>query len=239
MGVNFSTATEYYRRAATWSGDVISIACWVKMDSIASDQAIICLGDEAASGTTYYRVRFANAQQAFSMTHDDGAGSSATGTVTPTVGKWHHVCGTCDGLSSRALWTDGGDQATSSSVRTSIASLIDNFCIGARVTSAADQDLEGSVFWATVWQGYALTAADALFLSKGAPPWLVAPQNLFAFVPLATADGVRDWITGGAFTANGGTPTTDDSPHVMGQTSSFWASASANTTIIVPTGPIR
>lgn len=242
MAVTFASASsESYYRSASFSGDVFSMAAWVYLDSTASDQAIISCGDEGSAGTNYYRLRYGTAGS-FQCTHDDGTGSTAFSTLTPSTGVWYHVCcafAALGGTDARTVWTDGGNAGSSTSTRTSISSILDNVSIGGRRTSTTDQYLSGRVMWATVWQGYALVEADAAALAGGLPPWFIHPESIVSFTPLYSADGTpRDWMTGGAYTTTG-TPTTSEGPHVHSAGAIYPMFTPGGISLIVPTGPLR
>lgn len=243
MAVRFASASseDYYQPSVTFTGNVRSFACWAYMDNSTQDHCFVGAFDSDVSASNQYRFYYDFGVGAYRLRmHDGTSGLSAASTAAAITGQWFHACCYENGLSDRGIWINGGDFGQDTTTASSIASVIDNIAIGSARDNGPDRHIEGALFWPTVWEGYALTAADAAALAKGVPPWLIHPESLQFFTPLGSADGTpRNWVDGTALSVTG-TPTTDEGPHVQG-VGPIWTpyAAITNTIITVPTGPQR
>ena len=201
MARNFNGTSDYVSSSITPSHPY-SFACWFRTTNMTQVKPII--GFNNGSGSRYDQIWFRGdvAGDPIDILSDAGAGQVITrSTAGTTTGVYHHACAVITSATSRTIYLDGGNSATSI---TSVNPTVDTFNI-ARYPAAF---FAGDVAEAALWT-VALSAEDVLALAKGVSPMLVRPQNLQFYAPL-----IRDLIEvkGLAITSSGGSST--DHPRI-------------------------
>lgn len=179
-----------------------SFACWFRTTNMAQTKPII--GFSNAAGSRYDQIWFrgAVAGDPIDILSDAGAGQAITRSTSGTTpGVYHHACAVIASATSRTIYLDGGNSATTT---TSVNPTVDTF----NVARFPGEFFAGDVAEAALWD-VALTAADVAALAKGLSPMHVRPQSLLFYAPL-----IRETVelTGVAITSSGSTST--DHPRV-------------------------
>lgn len=202
MARNFNGTSDYVGSSITPSYPY-SFACWFRTTNMTQVKPII--GFNNVAGSRYDQIWFRGdiAGDPIDILSDAGAGQKITrSTAGCTSGVYHHACAVITSATSRTIYLDGGNSATSTA---SVSPTVDTFNI-ARFPSWGG--VAGDVAEAALWT-VALSADDVLALAKGVSPMLVRPQNLQFYAPL-----IRDLIEvkGLAITSSGGSST--DHPRI-------------------------
>ena len=135
--------------------DAITISVWIKPDDWNGNRRILQKGNE----DNQYRLFADNGKLAF-----DIAGAGAVYGTLPSVGEWHNVAATYDGLQIK-LYVDGV-QIGSAAASGKIGVTTDQLNIGTKSTSAAKSDyFKGDIDKITIWN-YALSEAHIKNLAK-------------------------------------------------------------------------
>lgn len=142
--------SQYIKSSATPINSYpISFSGWVKFDNIASDRAIITLGDELTTneyigiwkaGSANFRVGGANG----------GAQIRVTSTTTTNINQWYHVVGVMTNSTHREIWVNGINEANNTDTLTFPTS-VDNIGIGVLSLSSDFWLLDGSLDDVTIW----------------------------------------------------------------------------------------
>lgn len=194
--------TSGYVSAAITPSMPYTFACWFRTTNMTQTKPII--GFNNATGSRYDQIWFrgAVAGDPIDILSDAGGGQVITRSTSGTSsGVYHHACGVIASATSRKIYLDGGNSATSV---TSVAPTVDTF----NVARYPGEFFAGDIAEAALWT-VALTAADVAALAKGASPRLVRPESLQFYAPL-----IRETVElkGLAITSSGSTTT--DHPRI-------------------------
>lgn len=202
MARTFNGTSDYVSAAITPTYPY-SFACWFRTTNMTQTKPII--GFNNATGNRYDQIWFrgAVAGDPIDILSDAGAGQVITrSTAGTTTGVYHHACAVIASATSRTVYLDGGNSATTT---TSVNPTVDTF----NVARWRESDFfAGDCAEAALWT-VALTADDVAALAKGISPLLVRPQSLRFYAPL-----IRETLDlkGVAITSSGSTGT--DHPRV-------------------------
>jgi len=166
------------------SGVPVTLACWVKCDTLPSVQtSIFGIGVNTSTATTYITLELqsTNRPQAIHRSVTQGSSSATTGSIV--AGQWFHVCGVFETNSLRTVYWNGvASTANTTSVTPFTATRIQ---IGRRPNTNATgaSFLTGNVAEAAVWNA-ALTATEIASLAQGMTCDKIRPQSLVFYAPL-------------------------------------------------------
>ena len=243
MARGFTAAdTEYFRSTSvSLSAFPVSFACWaLHSDASPASDVLIQIQDEAGPSNWARLGLTANGDVRIRSQNAGGGTQAIVGAGSPMVqNTWHHCAGTMTDAGGGSAWAymDGtsGSEVTGTMF---FPAGIDSITIGYANDSTGSDPWNGNIFWPAVWAAV-LSADDITALRKGVPPWVIKPESLIHFAPLAGSDGnERDWMTGSAFTETG-TVDSVEGPHVSSVGGIIVPSFVSGTTIMVPTGPWR
>ncbi len=191
MSRDFNGSTDYIEvGSAVVTAAPLSMACWFNGDSAATSMAL--LGTSTAGNPLEARINLAamaNAagQKLRMTTHDGTTGDILETTAAWSVGAWEHACGVWTSSTSRKVFLNGGNSATSTA--SVVPVLPDRTNIGARHNvSGRGSFFDGLIAEAAIWNA-ALTDDEVLSLARGFSPKSIRPQSLVLYCPL-----VRDVV---------------------------------------------
>lgn len=193
------------------SGVPVTLACWVKCDTLPSLQiCIFGIGVNTSTSNTYITLELqsTNRPQAIHRNSTTGASSATTGSII--AGQWFHVCGVFQTNSSRTLYWNGVASAASTTIVTPFTVTRIQIARRPNTSSTSPSFLTGNVAEAAVWND-TLTAAEIASLAKGMTCDKIRPQSLVFYAPL-----VRDLIDpkGGLTITNNNGATVTQHPRV-------------------------
>jgi hypothetical protein len=171
------------------SGVPVTLACWVKCDTLPSVQScLFSIGLNTTDVTTYIALELAstNRPQATHRNVTSGSSSATTGSIV--AGQWFHVCGVFQTNSSRTLYWNGVASAANTTIITPFTVTRIQIARRANTSLSAPAFLTGNVAEVGIWNDV-LTAAEIASLAKGMTCDKIRPQSLVFYAPL-----VRDLI---------------------------------------------
>ncbi|MCB1934084.1 MAG: hypothetical protein KDI45_16665 [Candidatus Accumulibacter sp.] len=189
--------TSGYVSAAITPSLPYSFACWFRTTNMTQTKPII--GFNNAAGSRYDQIWFrgAVAGDPIDILSDAGGGQVITrSTAGTSSGVYHHACAVIASATSRTIYLDGGNSATSA---TSVNPTVDAF----NVARFPGEFFAGDIAEAALWAA-ALTAEEVAALANGVSPQRIRPQIIQFYAPL-----IRETIElrGVAITSSGTTST--------------------------------
>lgn len=166
----------------------ITMACWFKASNTTANHGLLNISDNATGGQG---IRL-NAQ---GTAVGDPIRIVSVGTTTVivetttnyTANTWTHACGVFASSTSRTVYINGGNSA--SSTVSSTATGENRLFVGVtRAASSFSNFLSGDIAEVGIWNA-ALTSDEVLSLAKGFSPSLIRPQSLTIYAPM-----VRDLL---------------------------------------------
>jgi len=205
MARTFDNNAANYLEVATVpaTGTPVSMACWFNTATVNANDTMISLAD---SGTTnnwlIMNMRGGVAGDPIAVWINAAGSQQITVTTSGvTAGQWHHGLAVFASSTSRTIYLDGGSSATGTTNLT--ATGLDRLSVGRVGDSTPSSEFNGQIAEVALWD-VALTAADALMLSKGYSPLFVKPGNLIAYYPIIGNNSPEtDLIAGANLTVNG------------------------------------
>jgi hypothetical protein len=188
MAYNFNGSNQWMTTASSpISAIPFTMACWFNSNSVAAGQSLVNLVN--TSNNHYYGL-FASGDVANDPVQFfvfAGGFAGALTTAGYSANTWHHACGVASSNTSRAVYLDGGNSATST---VNLSATPNQIRMGRFVNIAGSASLymNGLIAEVGIWNA-ALTAAEIASLAKGMTCDKVRPQNLVFYAPL-----VRDLI---------------------------------------------
>jgi len=214
MARDFIRADSEYliNESAVLTSTPLTMACFFNPDAITDDYGLIGIGDASATDTWFLlAARGSVAGEPISaFTRQTGGNAIADTTTGFSAGTWQHAAAVFTSASDRAAFLNGGGKGTNTSTET--PTLLDRTTIGCIPRSALDQNMDGLIAEAGIWN-VALTDGEIALLAAGVSPLLVRSQNLVTYVPLVR-DNDEDLIGGLTFTP-GATPTVAPHPRII------------------------
>lgn len=195
--------TSGYVSAAITPTIPYTFACWFRTTNMTQTKPII--GFNNATGSRYDQIWFRGevAGDPIDILSFGGTGHIITRSTTGTSsGVYHHACGVIASATSRTIYLDGGNSATSAWPATPT---VDTF----NVARFPGEFFAGDIAEAALWN-VALTAVEVAALAKGVSPRLVRPQSLQFYTPL-----IRETIELKGLTLTSSGSTTTDHPRVF------------------------
>lgn len=192
------------------SGVPVTLACWVKCDTIPSTQTCIFgIGVNTSTAATYITLELTPSRpQAIHRTSTSGSSTPASGSII--AAQWFHICGVFESNASRTVFWNGNAAVANTTFVTPFTAT--RIQVGRRpnISSTAPSFLTGNVAEAGIWSS-TLTPAEIASLAKGMTCDKIRPQNLVFYAPL-----VRDLIDqkGGLTITNNNTATVATHPRV-------------------------
>lgn len=189
MALDLNGSTQYL--IATQS-DITSGNCsfgaWFRSDQNTTNLVALSIGDSAGPiNYPRHQITFAGgvASDPVRLTtiNDAGASVGDVDKVGFTIGTWHHVLAVIQTTPSvsRVIYLDGSPSSTNTTSFT--LNGMDKFVIGGREAGGVGALFDGQVADPCFWN-VALTAAEALSLSRGVASAKVRPQNIKSQPPL-------------------------------------------------------
>lgn len=209
MAYEFGT-TKYLSLADPVDAYPFTMACWVNLTTIGTSSNIMWL---SAGNTLTHSWGIAYNQSNTKLEGYCAAGGGfdvVISTANVSANVWQHCCFVCTSATSRTIYLNGGNSATSTVSRNPTAANITSLRIG--WTGSPAPTIQGRGAEAGVWNA-ALTAAEVESLWKGFSPTLIQPGSLVFYAPL-----IRDIIdyAGSATITNNNTATPADHLPIYG-----------------------
>jgi hypothetical protein len=172
------------------SGVPVTLACWVKCDTLPSVQTCIFgIGVNTTTNTTYITLELGTTNRPQAIHRNGGAqGTASPSTGSITAGQWFHVCGVFETNSLRTLYWNGVAAPANTTIVTPFTATRIQIARRPNTNATGASFLTGNVAETAVWND-TLTAAEIASLAKGMTCDKIRPQNLAFYAPL-----VRDLI---------------------------------------------
>jgi len=161
----------------------LTLACWVKPNSIRDHDACITIGSSSANQLFALNLRASS--QVTMEVRDSSGGNLALSASDYSASVWQHVAGVCASTVSRQAFLDGVGGTVNTASRT--PSSVDRIRIG-EWTSTWARPFDGEIAECAIWN-VALSAGEIAAMSNGLSPILIRPESLVSYYPL-----VRDYI---------------------------------------------
>lgn len=173
-----SASTQYLSRAsAVVTATPFSMACWYRVTTVSGSRSLLSLGNSATTNR-WHNLRLTTSGGNMTLRAGTRVGASevsAAATATHNDSIWHQATGVWTSTASRTIYLDGGNSATET---TDLNPVVDLTNIATRVSGGTPGELlDGEIAEAAIWN-VALTADEALSLSKGFSPLLIRPTAL-------------------------------------------------------------
>lgn len=192
MAYTFNGSNQYLSMTHPVADVPLTMACWFNSNSATTLQTLITVSN---LGGNNYRLQLQGtiaakplrlAQQGLNSSN-----TAATVTVDSTTGytanTWMHACGVFTSITSRTVYLNGGNNATSTVQNT--ANYIDRLWFGANSQAAGPLNyFSGAAAEIGIWNTD-LTAAEVAILATGIAATRVRPANLVFYAPL-----IRDLV---------------------------------------------
>lgn len=186
----------------------MTIACWARTASTATNQVIAAVGRRSTSSAARYQLYFRSTGHIAAFCQNSGG--TSTSTIEDSAGStyaantWYHCCAVFGSTTSRAIYRDGGNSSTSTSSVT--VGTVDTTTIGARYDgSVFGLYLNGQVAEFAVWSA-ALTTEEIASLAKGVSPLSIRPDSLATYTPLfGNNSPEEDWFGSTGYTVSSAT----------------------------------
>jgi len=192
------------------SGVPVTLACWVKCDTLPSVQSCIFgIGVNTTANSTYITLELQgnNRPQAVHRSVTTGTSSATTGSIV--AGQWFHVCGVFETNSLRTLYWNGVASTANTNNITPFTATRIQIARRPNTNATGASFLTGNVAEAAVWNA-ALTQPEIASLAQGMTCDKIRPQNLAFYAPL-----VRDLIDAKGLTiTNNNSATVANHPRV-------------------------
>lgn len=187
MARTFVTASSQYLEiaSAVLSAVEITMACWYNVSSLATSQALMCIGNSGAGDRFELLINGSTNIQATAATSSAATASSST---APSTGVWQHACGVFTSATSRAAFLNGGGKGTNATNRT--PSGVNQTAIGRRNNNSPGLYVGGRIMEAGIWNT-SLTDAEVASLAAGMCPLSIRPASLVAYWPLFGNDATE------------------------------------------------
>jgi hypothetical protein len=194
------------------SGVPVTLACWVKCDTLPSVQtSIFGIGVNTTTNATYITLELSSSNRPQAIHRSlTGSGISSATTGSIVAGQWFHVCGVFETNSLRTLYWNGVASTANTTIVTPFTATRIQIARRPNTNAAGAAFLTGNVAETAVWND-TLTAAEIASLAKGMTCDKVRPQSLVFYAPL-----VRDIIDqkGGLTITNNNSATAADHTRV-------------------------
>lgn len=211
MGRTFNAVNQTLGKAnAIVATYPLSVSVWVNIPSIPSALAVIFDLATTDESTSYTQL-FLNTS-GYAMVADTGAPVYPTSTLALTINTWYHLGAVVPSTTSRSVYVNGGNSATTTGTATAMAPTVTAW--GSQYNSA--YSYTGTIAFGAVWQA-ALTAADFLALSKGISPRRYMPNNLVCYLTDSEGDSpVPDQASATSWIVYGSPPNAGTNPRIYG-----------------------
>jgi hypothetical protein len=190
--------TQYLSAVAPVTAVPVTIAAWF-YPTASVNGVIGYLGVASTQDRLQLSYRAAGTVQTYTQS---GASQfpSVESTATTPLNTWAHACAVFPSNSSRSIFLNGGNSATSTSTIASQAAFNSANIFARTAASSVGGYFTGSIAEFGIWNA-ALTAAEIASLAKGMTCDKIRPQNLVFYAPL-----VRDLLDqkGGLTITNNG-----------------------------------
>lgn len=189
-----------------------SVSAWFRCDDVpVSDDSMIWSLSDNATTNNYFALGI-NGDNQVELKVAAGTTYRATGSISITQDKWHHICGIITTTELRDVYLDGADK-DSDTVDIDPSATLDQTGIGARYRSNLSEFFSGDIAEVAVWGNAALSIDEITSLAKSFSPLFVRPQNLLSLWRLI-GGSLIDIVGGYDLTADG-TIKSSHSPIIM------------------------
>lgn len=193
------------------TGSAITVAAWVKIASTTAEKKVIAKWSDSAGAFSYLLGIAGAGNDNAQFVVNTGSNGVAIGTTSLSVGVWHLIVGTYDGVTVR-VYLDGVEDGTAS-LTGNISSNTAPVRIGVGSGATSEQPMDGTVDDPRIYDR--VLSADEIaiiFASKGHDGIMDALQARFTFIekgPGATASSadVQDIGPNSLATTSVNTPT--------------------------------
>ena len=182
----------------------MTFAAWIYLDATTLETVLSIEPNGTKAG--YDLIVVSNKLWAITQ---DGSNVQAQGATDIGTGAWVHVAGVWYGIASRKVFRNGVEDGSNTDSKT-VGTTVNRTTIGQRANGLDDQDLDGRIAEAAVWDA-ALSDDEIVSLAKGFNPTRVRPQNLQ--LPVRMIRNLQDLRAARTIT-NTGTATVTDHPRV-------------------------
>ena len=193
------------------TGDQITVAAWVKIASATAEKKVLAKWSDSAGEFSYLLSVAGAGDDKAQFAVNTGSNGVATGTTSLSVGVWHLIVGTYDGVTVR-VYLDGVEDDTAS-LTGNISSNTAPVRIGVGSGATSEEPMDGAVDDPRIYDRV-LSAEEiaTIFASNGHDVIVDALQARFTFMekgPGATAAGadVKDIGPNSLATTSVNTPT--------------------------------
>ena len=190
----------------------LSISAWFNTSVNNATQCIVCIPHKNVSDN-YFDLGCTSSAEARAGARSTAGGSDiATTTNTFTTNIWQHALGIYTSATDRECILNGdtGNKGTNSGNNTPVG--LDRLSIAQFGNSSPGSRFTGSIAEVGVWD-VALSADDAVALSKGMSPRLIRPDALVFYLPMVRDDDID--MAGGLVLTDTGSPTVTTHPRII------------------------
>lgn len=201
MARDFETGSSDYgeNTSAVLTAMPITIAAWVKPESVSLNHYILSLGVNA--GNSAFNLKIDNDDTVRAQSTLSGASVAAATSTTVTAGTWCHAAAVFASATSRSAYLNGGGKGTNTTSNTPAG--INRTTLGCRWDTSRSNFFDGLIAEAAIWSA-ALADDDIAALAKGVSPLLVRPEVIEAYWPLiGNYSPEIDLVGGFSFTLSG------------------------------------
>jgi hypothetical protein len=166
------------------SGVPVTLACWVKCDTLPSVQSCIFgIGVNTSTSTTYITLELGSTNRPQAIHRNATVGSSSATTGSIVAGQWFHVCGVFETNSLRTVYWNGVASAANTTIITPFTATRIQIARRPNTNATGAAFLTGNVAEAAVWNA-ALTQPEIASLAQGMTCDKIRPQSLVFYSPL-------------------------------------------------------
>ncbi len=192
------------------AGDAITVAAWVKLASTSGERKVIAKWSDSGGAFSYLLGIAGAGNDNAQFVVNTGSNGIALGTTSLSVGVWHLIVGTYDGVTVR-VYLDGVEDGTDAQTgNLNLTSAPVRIGVGSGATS--EQPMDGDIGHCPIWD-IDLTAGEVASLAAGISPLKLRRGSLVYYAPINGQSPEADVIGGFTATVNG-TPTKSEEPPI-------------------------
>jgi hypothetical protein len=221
MARNFnSAASEYMQNTnAVVDGLPVAVSVWFTLDDVetTNTKSLVNIGDVSTTKNRWRLYLLSGRTLSMRARNDDATIIQATAPSTLTTGQWYHGFGSISSGGSITTWvtdTSGSTVGGGNTITNNFVAFSDTI-IGAHINGGAViQEHNGNIAEVGLWN-VELTESEKTALSRGYAPFLVRPQSLSGYWPLAGRTSPEIDIVGKYNMTLTNSPTTAAHPRII------------------------
>lgn len=177
MSIILTAASNMYLKASTInvSAKPITVAGWVKSDSLLLNQGILSLSNNS-NEFLLLQLRGVTGGDPAGILEYATAWKYAESSSGYTANTWHHICGIFKNSTSRTIYIDGGSSVENTDLQDVNFALFNQILIGVHKT-VGGAPFSGKLGYCSIWDTE-LSEAQITSLAGGALPSTIALSNL-------------------------------------------------------------